>query len=122
MNADTTVHLAHVQAFFYKLESLAGENIILLYLFGKKNNKITSRCLSNFKGPIVSYFSAALSCEQRPFFLVTNFSTKNSKNKRAINNRRLLVPAVFHLVHPVGKRQLNTSQIDKKLCQLQSLQ
>ena len=73
MNADTTVHLAHVQAFFYKLESLAGENIILLYLFGKKkkNNKITSRCLSNFKGPIVSYFSAALSCEQRPFFLVT---------------------------------------------------
>ena len=69
MNADTTVHLAHVQAFFYKLESLAGENIILLYLFGKKkkNNKITSRCLSNFKGPIVSYFSAALSCEQRPF-------------------------------------------------------
>ena len=62
MNADTTVHLAHVQAFFmYKLESLAGENIILLYL---------STCLSNFKGPIVSYFSATLSCEQRPFFLV----------------------------------------------------
>ena len=27
--------------------------------------------MSNFKGPIVSYFSAALSCEQRPFFLVT---------------------------------------------------
>ena len=76
MNADTTIHLAHVQAFFYKLESLAGENIILLYLFGKKNNKITSRCLSNFKGPIVSYFSAALSCEQRPFFLVTRLSSK----------------------------------------------
>ena len=37
MNADTTIHLAHVQAFFYKLESRAGENIILLYLFGKKN-------------------------------------------------------------------------------------
>ena len=36
MNADTTVHLAHVQAFFDKLESLTGENIILLYLFGKK--------------------------------------------------------------------------------------
>ena len=35
MNVDTTVHLAPVQAFFYKLESLAGENIILLYLFGK---------------------------------------------------------------------------------------
>ena len=35
------------------------------------NNKITTRCLSNFKGPMVSYLSAALSCEQRPFFLVT---------------------------------------------------
>ena len=34
--ADTTVHLAYVEAFFYKLESLAGENISLLYLFGKK--------------------------------------------------------------------------------------
>ena len=72
MNADTKVHLAHIQAFFFhKFESLAGENIILLYLFGKKNNKITSRCLSTFKGPIVSYFSAALSCEQRQFFPVT---------------------------------------------------
>ena len=30
MNVDTKVHLAHIQAFFYKLESLAGENIILL--------------------------------------------------------------------------------------------
>ena len=56
MNADTTVHLPQVQAFLYKLESLAEENIILPYLLGKKkNNKITSRCLSNFKGPIVSY-------------------------------------------------------------------
>ena len=26
MNADTKVQLAHIQAFFYKLESLAGEN------------------------------------------------------------------------------------------------
>ena len=39
MNADTAVHLAHIQAFFYKLESLVGENIILLYLFGKKKKK-----------------------------------------------------------------------------------
>ena len=61
MNADTTVHLAHVQAFFF---------------FIKKNSKITSMCLSNFKGPIVSYFSAAESCEQRPFFLVTQLSSK----------------------------------------------
>ena len=62
--------------FFYKLESLAEENIILLYLFGKKKIKITSGRLSNFKGPIVSYFSAALSCEQRPSFLVTQLSSK----------------------------------------------
>ena len=68
LNADTTVHLARVQAFFYKLESVAGEKIFL-YLFGKKNGKITTKCLT--KGPIVSYLSAALSCEQRPFFLVT---------------------------------------------------
>ena len=39
MNADTKVYLAHVHAFFHKLESLAGENIILLYLFGKKKFK-----------------------------------------------------------------------------------
>ena len=60
---------------FCKLETVAGEKMFLLYLFGKKkynnNNKITTGCLSNFKGPIVSYLSAALSCEQRPFFLVT---------------------------------------------------
>ena len=80
MNADTTVHLAHVQAFFYKLESLAGENIILLYLFGKKkkNSKVTSRCLSNCQGPKVSYFPAVLSCEQSPFSLVTRLFSEKS--------------------------------------------
>ena len=89
MNADTTVHLAHVQAFFYKLESLAGENIILLYLFGKKNNKITSRCLSNFKGPIVSYFSAALSCGQREFFLVIRLLSEILLSFVIVKNDRL---------------------------------
>ena len=54
--------------FKVKLESVAGEKLFLLYLFGKKK---TTRCLSNFKGPIVSYLSATFSCEQRPFFLVT---------------------------------------------------
>ena len=71
LNADTKVHLAHVQA---KLESVAREKIFFLYLFDKKIiviTKITTRCVSNFKGPRVSYLSAALSCEQRPFFLVT---------------------------------------------------
>ena len=57
----------------FLLESVTGEKIFFLYLFGKNNNnnKITSRCLSNFKGSIVSYLSAALSSEQRPLFLVT---------------------------------------------------
>ena len=79
MNADTTVHLPQVQAFLYKLESLAGENIILPYLLGKKkNNKITSRCLSNFKGPIVSYSSIYSVCDMSCFvsiFLSRAFST-----------------------------------------------
>ena len=40
-----------------------------------------------------------------------HLSTKNPINKVAMNNRRLLIPAVFHFVHPVEK-----SQIDTKLC------
>ena len=43
MNADTTVHLAHVQAFFYKLESVAGENIILLYARPKREHRYRER-------------------------------------------------------------------------------
>ena len=61
LNADTKVLLAHVQAFFINWKVLLEKKIFLLYLFGKKNNKITTRCLSNFKGPIVSYLSATLS-------------------------------------------------------------
>ena len=33
----------------------------------------------------------------------TYFSTKNPINKLAMNNRRLLIAAVFHFVHPVEK-------------------
>ena len=36
-------------------------------------------------------------------------------NKPAMNNRRLLMAAVFHFAHPV----LKTSQVETKLCQLQ---
>ena len=32
-----------------------------------------------------------------------HISTKNSIKKPAMNNRRLLIAAVFHFVHPVGK-------------------
>ena len=101
---------------FYKLESLAGENIILLYLFGKKknnnNNKITSSCLSNFKGPIVSYFSAALSCEQRPFFLVTRLLsqillsfvivTSESSNKSKVESGKPAKTRASQGRNPIG--------------------
>ena len=90
MNADTKVHLAHIQAFFYKLESLAGENILLPYLFGKKkNSKVTSRCLSNCKGLKECYFSAALSCEQRPFFLATRLFSEKSLSFVIMKSDRL---------------------------------
>ena len=36
LRTDTKIHLAHVQTFFFKLESVAGEKIFLLYLFDKK--------------------------------------------------------------------------------------
>ena len=32
LNADSKVHLAHVQAFFCKLESAAGEKVFLLLI------------------------------------------------------------------------------------------
>ena len=35
-----------------------------------------------------------------------------------MNNRRLLIAPVFHFMHPVEKDR-KTSQVDKKLCQLQ---
>ena len=41
LNTDTKIHLAHVQTFFFKLESVAGEKIFLLYLFDKKIIVIT---------------------------------------------------------------------------------
>ena len=37
------------------------------------------------------------------FAKATYFSTKNPINKLAMNNRRLLIAAEFHFVHPVEK-------------------
>ena len=37
------------------------------------------------------------------FWQATHFSTKNPVNKPAMNNRRLLIAAVFHFVHPEEK-------------------
>ena len=71
LNADTKVHLAHVPAFFVNWKVLLEKKYFCFTFSEKKLNKITTRCLSNFKGPIVSYLSATLSCEQRSFFLVT---------------------------------------------------
>ena len=41
----------------------------------------------------------------------TYFSTKNPINKLAMNNRRLLIAAEFHFVHPTKKGNLKTSQV-----------
>ena len=49
----------------------------------------------------------------------THFSTKNPINKPAMNKRTLLIAAVFHFFTSSGKRQLKTSQVNSKLCQLQ---
>ena len=42
-------------------------------------------------------------------YVLTHFSTKNPTNKPAMNNRRLLIAAVFHFVHPVEKDKNITS-------------
>ena len=44
---------------------------------------------------------------------------KKPINKLAMNNRILLIAAVFHFCTSSRKRQLKTSQVDTKLCQLQ---
>ena len=52
------------------------------------------------------------------FWQATHFSTKNPINKPAMNNRRLLIAAVFHFVHPEEKDS-KKQQVDTKHCQLQ---
>ena len=37
------------------------------------------------------------------FWQATHFSTKNAVYKPAMNNRRLLIAAIFHFVHPKEK-------------------
>ena len=78
LHAGTKVHSAHVQGFFINWKVLL-EKKYFCFTFSvkEKNNGIATRCLSNFKGPIESYLSAALSCEQRPFFLVTLLFFRN---------------------------------------------
>ena len=43
-----------------------------------------------------------------------HFSTKNSINKPAMNNRRLLIAAVFHFMHPVEKDSKKDHKSTKK--------
>ena len=38
-----------------------------------------------------------------------------------MNNRRLLIAAVFHFMHPVEKDSKKHHKLTKKLCQLQLL-
>ena len=42
-----------------------------------------------------------------------HFSTKNPINKPAMNNRRLLISAVFHFVHPVDSFSDQSKQVSR---------
>ena len=46
---------------------------------------------------------------------VAHFSTKNPINKPTMNNRRILVAAVFHFVHPVERTVQNITRWHKTL-------
>ena len=71
---------------------------------GKNNNKITTRCLSNFKGPIVSYLSAALSCEQTSFFLVTLVFSETllSEDGSEVESRKPAKSRASQETNPIG--------------------
>ena len=110
INADTKVHLAQAQALIYKAESSAALNIFLLYLFGEKklnNFQVSQR----FQGPIVSYFSAALSCEQWPFFLVTrlfletllSIAKSDRLNKSKVESCKPAKTRASQKTNPTGK-------------------
>ena len=57
------------------------------------------------KASIALDFATLLRIKQgeKRLWQVTYFSTKNKINKLAMNNRRLLIAAEFHFVHPVEK-------------------
>ena len=59
-------------------------------------------CLGNFKGPVVSYFSAALSCEQRPFFLVIRLFSE------------ILLPFVIEKSDRLNKSKVNLVKRPKR--------
>ena len=52
---------------------------------------------------IITIFYLMVSNRITEFCQAMHFSTKNPVNKPAMNNRRLLVAAVFHFVHPEEK-------------------
>ena len=64
-------------------------------------------CLSLFKPSYalskVKNENDAIQKRITEFWQATHFSTKNPVNKSAMNNRRLLIAAVFHFVHPEEK-------------------
>ena len=106
MNADTKVHLAHVQAFFYKLESLSGENIILLYHFGKKkkNNFLVSKQIQSahrvlFLGCIELWTKAVLSSD--PAFF-RNIVVLRDRDKSKVESGKPAKTRASQGTNPIG--------------------
>ena len=95
-----------------------------IYRYIKKTNKQTNTNTESYQVRLSSYqvrpesiqtFEPSLILiKQGEKRKLSHFSTKNPINKPAMNNRGLLIAAVFHFVHPV-EIQLKTSQVDKKL-------
>ena len=87
-----------------------------------------SRCISiklSSKGRIAWVFSTLLGIKQGEkrkrchpksdfrLWQAAHFSTKNPINKPAMNNRRLLISAVFHFVHPVDSFSDQSKQVSR---------
>ena len=107
----------------HKLAAETVLDVIKLVIKKQTSNTIItlayhSRCSSwkvSSKASIASDFATLLRIKQGEkrkrchpksdfrLWQATHFSTKNSINKPAMNNRRLSIAAVFHFVHPVEK-------------------
>ena len=75
-----------------------GHSCLRLYLLGIKQGEKRKRCHPKSDYPI----------------LTSNAFLNQKHNKQTMDNRRPLIVAAFHFVHPV-----ETSQVDTKVCQLQ---
>ena len=59
--------------------------------------------------------NSAIQADFRWLWQAAHFSTRNPINKPAMNNRRILMEAVFHCVHPLEKTVKNIKRWHKTL-------